>query len=200
MTGTQLAAEYASALARTMPSDLRPLGDVGVREAGLEIGLALAPIALSRDGSLFQFDPDSDNVAFIFPVRGGNPTSPEAADPDQEVRTGAIVDLLAFSPRYPKRWALRVGNATWLGAVEPQSLMPAPTSVWRTPLRWLSNGGRGIVLLSRDRREQYRTLIFLESIVAEDERHADELRRLLTHPWLSPPVYVRRGREVRNAA
>jgi len=39
-----------------------------------------------------------------------------------------------------------------------------------------------------------------DSIVAEDEQHAAELRGVLEHPWLAPAVFVHRGREVRNAA
>ena len=56
------------------------------------------------------------------------------------------------------------------------------------------------MLLSRDRRDRYRALTYLDAIIAEDEQHAAELRNLLAHPWLAPPVYVRRGREVPNAA
>jgi hypothetical protein len=78
--------------------------------------------------------------------------------------------------------------------------MPDPVPIWRSPLHWLGNDCGGLLLPSRDRRDQYRVLTVCDAIVAEDERHAAELRKLLRHPWLAPPVYVHRGREVRNAA
>jgi hypothetical protein len=198
MTGADLAAEYRAALKRTTWDHQAPLLDAGVGGPGLAIGIGLAPISVSRSG-LYQPGPDG-GPAFILPVRVDNPTSPEAADPVDTVRHGEIVDLLAFSPAFPNRWALRTGAATWLGCVEPQYLGPEPTPIWRSPLRWLGNDCRGLVLLSRDRRDRYRVLTCLDAIVAEDEDHAAELRKLLEQPWLSPPVYVRRGREVRNAA
>jgi hypothetical protein len=200
MTGADLRAEYLTALRTTTFEDLRPLRDAGIGEQGLMVGLAVASIRLSRDRSLFEFDPDADAAAFILPIRIEHAISPEAADPARAVREGEIADLLAFSPNHPARWALRMGNATWLGNIEPQYLAPDPVPVWRTPLHWLRNNCRGLVLLDRDRRAQYRVLISCDAILAEDERHAIELRELLRQPWLAPPVLVRRGRAVRNAA
>jgi hypothetical protein len=198
VSGADLKREYLSALGRTGWDDQAPLRDAGVGGPGLAIGIALASISVSRSG-LYQPDPDG-GPAFIIPVRVDNPISPEAADPVATVRHGELVDLLAFSPAFPHRWALRTGTATWLGAVEAQYLGPAPTPIWRSPLHWLGNDCRGLVLLSRDRRDRYRVLTCPDAIVAEDEEHAAELRKLLEQPWLAPPVYVRRGREVRNAA
>jgi hypothetical protein len=195
-----LVAEYTAALRRTIPADLAPLRHAGVGEQGLMAGPAVAPIRLNRDRSRFEFDPDADTVAFILPVRIEQTVSPEAADPARAVREGEIADLIAFSPLHPSEWALRTGAATWLGSIEPQYLAPEPVPVWRSPLHWLGTNCHGLVLLDRDRREQYRVLIWCDAIMAEDERHAAELRELLRHPWLAPAVYVRRGREVRNAA
>lgn len=200
MTGADLCAEYRAALHGTTLRDLRPLRDAGIGTAGLALAPAYARVQLSRDAATFTFDPDSDLVAFILPVRHSNPLSPEAADPELEVAAGPIVDLLAFSPHVPGCWALRIGSACWLGAVEPQYLMPDPVPIWRTPMHWLGNDCRGLVLLSPDKRDRYRVLTCLDSIVAEDELHARELRGLLAQPWLAPPVYVRQAREVRRAA
>lgn len=199
MTGVDLRCEYRAALKRTSLEDLRPLRDAGVGGPGHAIGPAFARIRLSRDRRLFEFDPDSDDVAFILPVRAENPTTPEATDPVGAVRHGPIIDLLALSAAFPHRWALRTGCATWLGAVLPQYIDPPPTPVWQSPLHWLGSDCHGLVLLARDRRDRYRTLTCLGAIVAEDEPHATELRELLARPWLAPPVYVRGGREVRNA-
>jgi hypothetical protein len=197
--GRDLVAEYMSALERTKPADLDSLRRAGIGEAGFAIRPAVAPIIVTRDGLHYEPDPDGDGLAFILPVRIDNPLSPEAADPDETVRSGEIADLVAFSAAFPNRWALRTGAATWLGAVEPQYMGPAPTPIWRSPLHWLAHA-EGVCLLSRDRRDQYRVLTCLDSIIAEDEGHADELRELLSRPWIAPPVFVRHGREVRHAA
>ena len=146
----RFARRYKSALAHTNTANLDPLRKVDICEAQLAaIKPAWAPIAITRDGLHFEPDPDGDGFAFIVPVRIDNLLSPEAADPVVTVRDGAIVDLLAFSAAVPNRWALRTGAGTWLGCVEPQYMGPAPTPIWRTPLRWLGEGC-GIVLLSRD--------------------------------------------------
>jgi hypothetical protein len=190
--------EYLMALQSTRFSDLAALRQAGVDGPGLAIGPAFASIQMA-DGR-FQLDTHGDAKAFVLPVRVGNPLTAEVNDPIKAVRHGTLIDLIALSPAYPNQWALRLGNATWLGAIEPQFLMPEPVPVWRTPLAWLRNDCRGLVLLSPVRSEQYRVLTVCDSIVAEDERHAAELREVLDHPWLAPPVYSRRRREVRDAA
>lgn len=197
MTGADLRDEYLAALRSTSWADLEPLRAAGVGGPGAAIAPAVARIRVSR--GLYEPDPEG-GAAFLLPVRLENPSSPEAADPENAVRNGGLVDLLAFAPEYPYRWARRAGTATWLGCVEPQFLMPDPVPVWRSPLHWLGNDCRGLVLLTRDKRERYRVLTHLDAIIAEDEGHANELRELLAHPWLAPPVFVRRGREVRHAA
>jgi hypothetical protein len=198
MTSADLYREYLAASGQTGSDDLAPLRETGIGDPGLAVGIALARISVSRDG-FYRPDPDG-GVAFILPVRVDNPLSPEAADPVATVQGGDIVDLLAFSVAFPQRWAFRTGAATWLGAVDPQYMGPEPTPIWRSPLRWLGNDCRGLVLLSRDRRDRYRVLTSLDAVVAEDEGHAAELRKLFEQPWLAPPIYVRRGRKVRNAA
>ena len=195
---SQVVHKYHMALRPTRFADLGPLRQAGVGGPGLAVGPAFASIQVA-DGR-FQLDRDGDAKAFVIPVRVGNPLTAEVNDPIKAVRHGTLIDLIALSPAYPNQWALRVGNATWLGAIEPQFLMPEPVPVWRNPLGWLRNDCRGLVLLSRDRAEQYRVLTVCDSIVAEDEQHAAELRGVLEHPWLAPAVFVHRGREVRNAA
>ena len=191
-----LEAEYLAALKRTRFKDLAPLRDAGVGGPGLAIGPAWAAIQLH--GDRFEFDPFSDAYAFVIPVRCDDPNTPEVVVPQRIIREAAIVDLVAFSAN-SGGWARRFGNATWLGAVEPQYLTPIPTPVWRNPLNWLRAECTGLCLLTRDSRERYRILSLLDAVLAEDERHAQELRELLARPWLAPPVLVR-GREVRNAA
>jgi hypothetical protein len=201
MTAAELHAEYRRALHGTELADLAPLREAGVGSRG--ISLAAPAAALIRrhgpGGTLFEPHPDGKR-AFVFPVRVDSALSPEAADPDYTIGWGQIIDMIAMHPLAPSRWAQRTGAADWLGCVEAQYMGPAPTPIWRTPLHWLGNNCRGLVLLSRDRRAQYRVLSWLDSILAEDERHAAELRDLLARPWLAPPVFCRRGREVRRHA
>src|SRR5437879_3964408 len=84
------------------------------------LAICRASVAIRVSNGLFELDAEGEARAFIVPTRMGNPMSPEASDPVQAVREGEILDLLAFSPSYPMRWALRTGNATWLGAIPPQ--------------------------------------------------------------------------------
>jgi hypothetical protein len=199
MTGADLRREYFCALGTTAPkNDLGALLSAGVSRRALSIAMpALARVAVHS--GLYHPDPDSGGLAYVIPVRVDDPFSPEAIDPAEAINDGGIVDLLAFHPAHPHRWALRVGTAVWLGAVEPQHFGPAAVRIRRTPLKWLRADCDGLVLLSDDRRDQYRILSSLKSIVAEDAEHADAVRGVLARPWRSPPVVV--GQQVtRHAA
>lgn len=198
MTGLDLRCEYETALAGTTWEDLRPLREAGVGGPGLAVGIAVQRISVSRCG-LYEPDPDG-GPAFIVPARIECPTTPEALEPVDTVRHGDLADLIAISTALPLRWARRTGVATWLGAIEPQYLAVDPTPIWRSPLHWLGNDCHGLALITRSRVERYRLLTHCDAILAEDEDHADELRDLLSRPWMAPPVYVRRGKEVRHAA
>jgi hypothetical protein len=61
--------------------------------------------------------------------------------------------------------------------------------VWRSPLDWLRQGRRGIVLL-RSHAAAY-ALDDTGPLMAEDLEHGLELRRLLTRP--GPRILVRRS-------
>src|SRR5713226_352032 len=97
---------------------------------GLEKIVAKDVKGARRD--LYMPHADGD-PAFITPVLGHFADTPESTDPRVFVRFGNIIDLLAWDPRYPDRWALRTGAATWLGCVPPQYLEPFPVRVWRSP-------------------------------------------------------------------
>ena len=60
---------------------------------------------------------------------------------------GPVVDLLALNPAAPGCWALRRGNATVLGAIEPQHCKPEKVPIHRDVTRWLRSDWRGLVLL-----------------------------------------------------
>jgi hypothetical protein len=124
----------------------------------------------------------------------------EAHDPPHTVRAGELVDLVAWHPRHPHRWALRTGAAEWLGAIEPQYLDPEPVPVWRSPLAWLRVGCVGLVMLSPDPPAAYRVLSGCRGgIVAEDPQHAAALRATLARPWPAPQIIVRRSVEAGHA-
>jgi hypothetical protein len=114
-------------------------------------------------------------------------------DPHEVISWGAIVDLVAFHPRHPARWALRVGAAEWLGCCEPQYLDPPPVRIWRLPLDWLRADCTGLVILSQEPVDAYRVLSGLHSITAEDAAHAGELRRVLSRSWLVPHIGMATG-------
>ena len=190
MIGAELTAEYRAALSATPTQDMAPLLAAGVRAAIVAM-LQPATCRITVDCDTYRPDQEGGD-AFILPLRADNPVGPEAADPEATIRAGAIVDLLAIHPSHPARWALRLGNATWLGAIEPQYLHPPPVSVWRTPLAWMLAGCRGLVLLSSDRAEGHRILTeCIGGILAEDGSHAAELHAILDRPRPAPPVIVR---------
>jgi hypothetical protein len=197
--GSALADEYLSALRSTRLADLKPLIAASVSwQAITDAVPAHTRISVST-GNTFEFIEDGGS-AFIVSVKVETALTAEASDPIEAIRHGWIVDLVAFHPNYPGRWALRRGAAEWLGCIEPQYLDPEPVPVWRTPLRWLRAGCRGVVLLSKERESQYRILSGLGAIVAEDQQHAAELRQQLGRPWPTPRVVTSTSREVRRAA
>ena len=68
-------------------------------------------------------------------------------------------------------------------------------AVHRGPLGWFRDGCAGLVLLTVQPWEIYRILSQCAAgIVAEDQRHAKELRAALKHPWPHPEVFVRERR------
>lgn len=148
-----------------------------------------------------MYRPDPDGLpAFITPVLVDNAASPEAAHPLVYARhLGECVDLVAWHPAHPDLWALRLGVATWLGCIEPQYCDPDPVAMRRSPLAWLRAGCDGLVILSRHPPDAYRILTDCQSIVAEDETHAAELRKLVRQPWPLPRIAAA-IRETRSAA
>src|SRR5215469_18982285 len=81
-----------------------------------------APTTIKFKGRRYWPDP-AGGPAYVFPATAVEPGQPyllEADDPVWTVAAGPIVDLVAFSPFGPNRWALRTGAAIVLGAIEPQ--------------------------------------------------------------------------------
>lgn len=165
-----LIGEWADAVAGLTPADRRVLLHHGLR--GAEFGEAIGAADILVDRDLYQPDVFGDR-AFIIRV----------------LDWGGGSDLLAFHPATPDAWALREGNATMLGRIEP-FLPDAPTRVWRTPLAWLRGGCRGICILTRDPSERQDILLRCRGIAAEDIDHAIDLRRLAERPLRTPEIIV----------
>ena len=197
MTGPDLWKEWSAAQWAMEPADRRALRSLGIKAAGtlLMIGKVLA----RRDGDLYVPD-ESGPPAFVTPVFVDWADTPESPSPAQAARFGDLVDLVAWDPQHPHAWALRCDAAEWLGSIEPQYMEPPPVPIHRGPLGWLQARCRGLVLLSRESVSQYRLLINVQRIEAEDAAHAAELQGVLSRPWPIPTVTIARQRGVRHAA
>jgi hypothetical protein len=151
---------------------------------------------VDKAGERYEPDPDG-RPAWIFPATVVDPAWPELLEdlePRDVVACGPIVDLVAFSPHAPRHWALRIGQALALGAIEPQwDRFPLPVPVHRRVVSWLRSGCCGIMLLTRDPHESSRVLRGIEVIQAEDKDHAAELRRLLYTPSPTHSTVVARS-------
>jgi hypothetical protein len=126
------------------------------------------------------------------------PLSLETPTPASVVRVGDLIDIVYWHPEVSRRWALRIGTAECLGLIEPQFCEPRPVAIHRSVLNWFRHGCDGLVILTPDSWAVYRLLSQCTSgLLAENERHAEELRAVLDHPWPRPEVSVRR--EARHA-
>ncbi len=85
--------------------------------------VGLARIARITDTDLYEPDP-TGVWAFVTPVRVEHPATPESRLPEACARLGQLVDIVAWDPRYPHDWALRIGHAYWLGCVPAQCSIP----------------------------------------------------------------------------
>jgi hypothetical protein len=157
-------------------------------------------IELSSDGRTYW--PAEDGAeAYITPARiGEDPSSPESADFESVPQYGGLVDLIAWSSKFPGRWATRCDSAVWLGAIPPQYITPPPVVVRRDVFSWLRNDARGLAFLGCSSIDAYRVLSICGEIEAEDFRHAAELRRILAHPFSIPTISISGRAPGRRAA
>jgi hypothetical protein len=144
MTTTTALADEFDALPLPSPKLLRRIG-CDSKSVGHLVRVGRAVIERDR----FQFH-KSGRAVCVLPVCGEPDGAIESGDPAMTIRRGLLVDLLAFSPAEPDRWALRRGDANVLGAVELQHREAAPVRVHRTPFDWLRHGATGVVLLTRE--------------------------------------------------
>ena len=181
MTRQDLAAEMCAAYSLLSTEHRLVLLEEGVSVRDLDQFQMCGVAPMRIDGELYQ--PADGRLAIITPVRVYDFFSPESPNPCADCRLGSIVDLVAWDIRYPDRWALRTGNAEWLGCIEPQYLKPKSVPIRRSVVSWFQAGCTGLVLLSRSRLDQYRILMnCCGGIIAEDAAHHAELRRILSAP------------------
>jgi hypothetical protein len=176
------------------------LVELGVPPRDVELLIGIGQVRLYRS-DFYEPDPDG-RACLITPVCVHTALDPESSAPEVFCRAGAIVDLVAWHPEQPDRWALRAGAAEWLGCIEPQYLdEPARVPIRRSVLSWFQAGCTGLVLLSRSRLDQYRILMNCRGgIIAEDAAHRAELRRTLQRPFSTPRIWTEAKNLVRRGA
>lgn len=194
MKTRDLCAEMRHASAAMTRPDVAELAQYGVAPTAIEIFqmVGLSRIRWVAGTDLYEPDP-SGVLAFITPVLVEHPISPESRRPGTYVRIGNIIDLVAWDPETPREWALRTGQADWLGCVPPQYVDPGRVRVWRSILNWFRANSAGLVVLNREPGVAYSLLMqFHGGIDAEDDDHAAELDRILKRPWPLPRISIGR--------
>ena len=163
-------------------SPLRQLALVGVERVEIE-------------GERYQPSPAGTPAAIVAVrmPRGMAPRDIEHPAPTAAALVGEdLVDLVAFAPIAPGRFATRLGVADTLGFLAPQALSPPPTRVHATPLSWLRAEGDGIAILAREAPDMRRVLMAAAAggIEVEDGAFARRLRRIAERPWRAPRIAV----------
>jgi hypothetical protein len=130
-----LVGEYCASLRRMPLSAAQELHSTfGIPWPSITATCPVPTRARFADKARSLYEPDEDGGAgWVIPATCVDPARPEeieAVDPLDVVSTGPIVDLVAFHPHCRDRFALRIGHAVVLGAVEPQHLEPARVLVW----------------------------------------------------------------------
>jgi hypothetical protein len=189
MSGADLSAEMCGAHKIT-PEQRKRFLAANIPQAAIDFGW-VGVLPCLTEGERFQHYGEGKPLVIVPVKMAEEQWSAEHPRPDEVLRYGEIVDLVAFRLSEPSKWYLRTGAAEWLGCITPQSFMPDPVNVWRSPLSWLQNGSTGIVPLARDHHSRWSVLAGLGSIIAEDVRHGDDLRRVLERPFPIPKIYVR---------
>jgi hypothetical protein len=185
-----LATEMREAFRAMRPADIQELARSGIPPILIDHFQMVGIARIRISGQCYEPD-QNGRLAFISPILVQDPNTPEASRPDVYVLVGNLVDLVSWDPAEPSQWALRTGNASWLGCIQPQYLSPPPIRIWRSPLNWFRARCEGLVILARELSETYWLLSgCLGGVVAEDPEHAVELTRTLERPGPVPRVYA----------
>lgn len=138
---------------------------------------------------LFTFD-DEGVEAFVTPVTGFEDGDIETPEVVEDLFDTPVLDLVAWHPDAPGRWALLRGAVAVLGLMDTQVLQPFPTRVHRDVAGWLRAAGDGITILTRDNRERASIVQSISTVAAEDRAHASELIDLARRPVRIPSIIV----------
>lgn len=118
-------------------------------------------------------------------------TLPETLDPDGATIMGDMIDLIAWHPRKPDKWACLTGDALTLGACLPQTFDdPAPVRIHGSIAGWFAAGCKGVFITAKDPRERMAVLQSMAAIAPDDEDHAAELRRQATLKPKAPKMVI----------
>lgn len=195
-----LAGELAAALANVRPAHRTRLADLGVPPFVLSRELALVGVErVEIEGDTYQPHPGG-SPAVIVAVRVPHGMAPGDLDhpaPQAAALVGEqVVDIIAFAPDAPDRFATRLGIAECLGFLAPPFLKPPPTRVHAAPLDWLRAEGKGIAIVAREATSIRRVLMAAApgGIEVRHAAFARTLRRIAERPWPAPRITVARER------
>lgn len=158
------------------------------------LGFSTQTIArLTQDGCLGMVTVALDGRRW-FPEEGGNSLLVTPL-----VEEGVVVDLVAFNPKVPARWAARTGVGWALGT----DCLPSIDQAWddserglllhATPADWLRSDRAGVAVVHWN-DEARRTLLRMRRLEVDDRKYAQTVRLELTRPPPIPEIKVPRER------
>lgn len=184
MTG-DIALEMETAAKRLTAHHLRHLTPLGFSTqviAHLTHYGMLGAVTVAFDGGLW------------FPEEGGTSLLVTPLEED-----GAVVDIIAFNPKVPARWAARTGVGWALGTDSLREIEQAWDDSERclllqaTPTDWLRSGCHGISVVQWN-DEARRTLLQIPKLEVQDRKYAQTVRLELTRPPRIPEIKMPRQR------
>jgi hypothetical protein len=148
--------------------------------------VGVLPVRLDKSGWLWDPDPESGELAYITPVRVDRADTVLSPEPWGAPRCGSLVDLIAWHPSHPRRWAMLTAASLWLGCVPWAE--PFPALIRATPLSWLQADCDGLVLLTRKPSALRNIFADLEhGIQTETDGLAVRLNYLIRQPLSNVP-------------
>lgn len=177
MSVVDLHGELAAAIDAVTPRHVARFNELGLDVAArARVGLVGVARIAERHGGIYDLS-EAGVPALIFPVWDGPICDPEVAF----CYPSPLIDLAAWRPGEPEAPVLtRCGIATLLGnaAVEGARMFHEPLRIFRAPIAWACAGGDGVGIVVLDWSADI-GLLHIETVVAEDIEHGEEIRRHL---------------------
>jgi hypothetical protein len=168
---------------------------IGIRLTPLDrlMGMVMsAPIAVTD--RTFRLSPSAAH-ALITPIRidDASPTSECNESTSSPVHYGQLVDLIAWHPDRPGKWALYTGHALALGWCTPRGWDDAsdPVRVHSTVAGWFRSGCDGLFICATDPADRQRVILSVGAIRADNRDHERALAAEATRQTIRPPRFVR---------